>query len=71
MLVKLAIIAILIFILASLGSALVFMMQDRGRSRRTAKALTVRISLSIGLFVLLMVAYATGLITPHGVYPAP
>lgn len=71
MLVKLAVIAILVVILASLGSALVFMIQDQGRGRRTAKALTVRISLSIGLFVLLMAAYATGLITPHGIYPVP
>jgi hypothetical protein len=45
------------------------MIRDKGQSHRTLKALTVRITLSVGLFILLMVAYATGLITPHGIYP--
>ena len=48
-------------ILASLGSALVFLMREPG-SVRTARALTVRVGLSIGLFALLMLGYATGLI---------
>ena len=69
MLVKIAVVVILLVILGSLGSALVFMIRDQGRGHRTAKALTVRISLSIGLFLLLMIAYAAGLIEPHGVYP--
>ena len=34
-----------------------------------ARALTVRIVLSIALFVLLMLAWYAGLITPHGVIP--
>jgi hypothetical protein len=52
-------------ILASLGSALYYMIRDRGHSQRTVRALTVRIALSIALFVLLMVGYATGII-PRG-----
>lgn len=67
MLVKGFIVFILLLILASLGSALYTMFTDHGDSNRTVKALTIRISLSIGLFVLLMIAYATGLITPHGI----
>jgi putative copper export protein len=66
---KLLIIAILVLILLSLGSGLVFLISDKGQKTRTVKALTVRIALSLGLFVLLIVAYATGLITPHGVLP--
>ena len=69
MLVKAAVIILLLVILSSLGSGLFFLIRDRGKSTRTAKALTVRIALSLCLFVLLMVAAATGLITPHGVYP--
>jgi len=52
-------------ILASLGSALYTMIRDKGHSQRTVKALTVRIALSIALFILLMVGYATGII-PRG-----
>jgi len=61
---KVIVIVVLITILASLGSALVAML--RGRSGLTLKALTLRVALSIGLFVFLMIAYATGLISPHG-----
>lgn len=63
------IIVVLIFlgILASLGSALVHLVRGRGRSDRTAKALTFRIGLSFGLFALLFLFYWTGLIQPHGI----
>jgi hypothetical protein len=55
----------LIVIVASLGSALYYMIRDKGRSERAVKALTVRITLSIVLFILLIVGYATGII-PRG-----
>ena len=63
----LVIILIFIGILASLGSALVHLVRGRGRSERTAKALTVRIGMSIGLFVLLFLLWWAGLIRPHGI----
>jgi hypothetical protein len=66
---KIAVLVVLLFILFSLGSGLFFLVQDKGQSKRAVKALTVRIALSLGLFILLMIAYYTGLITPHGVYP--
>jgi Na+-driven multidrug efflux pump len=59
------VILFLIVILASLGSALYYMIRDKGRSERAVKALTVRITLSIVLFILLIVGYATGII-PRG-----
>jgi hypothetical protein len=59
---KVIVIVVLIAILASLGSALIL----HGRSGLTLQALTLRVALSIGLFVFLMIAYATGLISPHG-----
>ncbi len=71
MLVKIAVVIVLFIILISLGSGLFFMIRDKGQSDRTIKALTLRIALSVGLFLLLLIAYATGLITPHGVYPVP
>jgi hypothetical protein len=63
---KIVVIAFLVFILASLGSALYYLIRDKGQSERTVKALTVRIGLSIALFLLLMLGYATGFISPHG-----
>ena len=67
MLTKVVIIAILLGIIASLGAALVYMMKDRGGSERSARALTIRIGVSIGLFMLLFVLWWAGLIQPHGV----
>lgn len=62
------IIIVLIFIgiLASLGSALVHLVRGRESSERTAKALTVRIGMSVGLFALLFLLWWAGLIRPHG-----
>ncbi len=69
MLFKFLAAVILLTILASLGMGLVYMMRDKGQSDRTVKALTFRIGLSVTLFILFLIAAATGLITPHGVLP--
>lgn len=61
---RLAVILILLGIVGSLASALFYLFRDDNSSRRTLRALTVRISLSVALFVLLLVAYAAGLIQP-------
>jgi len=45
------------------------MMGDKGQSKKMVNALTVRVALSILLFVLLYVAWYTGQIQPHGVLP--
>jgi hypothetical protein len=50
-------------ILASLGSALFFMIRDKGRSMNTVKMLAVRVALSIGLFLVLIIGYKLGYIT--------
>lgn len=67
--IKLLVIVIFLCILGSLGSGMVFLVRDKGRSDRTVKALTWRIGLSIGLFALLFLLFATGVISPHGVRP--
>ncbi len=62
------IIVILAFagILFSLGSALFYLMRDQGRSRRTVQALTVRIGLSVALFLFVLLAHALGWIEATG-----
>jgi hypothetical protein len=53
----------LAFILVSLFSALYFLMKDKAGSERTARALTIRVVLSISLFALLLLAFKLGIIT--------
>jgi len=64
-LIKGIIVLALIGIIASLGSGLVFLLKDKSQSKRTVKALTIRIGISVALFVLVLIAMATGLITPN------
>jgi hypothetical protein len=60
------VIVLLLAIVGSLASALVYLFRDDNDSRRTVRALTVRIGLSVSLFILLLVAYAMGFIEPGG-----
>ena len=60
---KIFVLLFIVLILASLGSALYFMVKDKGGSTRTVKALTWRVALSITLFALLMLGFHFGIIT--------
>jgi hypothetical protein len=59
---KIIVILFVLLILASLGSALFFLVTDRGQSKRTARALAFRVGLSLTLFLLLMAGHYFGLI---------
>jgi hypothetical protein len=67
MLIKLLIVAVLIAIVASLGTGLFHLVKDDGQSKRMVNALTIRIALSVLLFILLFVAWRMGIIAPHHV----
>ena len=69
--IKVIIILVFLGIIVSLGSGLYYLVNDKGDSRRTLRALTWRIGLSVGLFAFLMILIAFGVIEPHGVYPTP
>lgn len=56
-----------LLILGSLGSALFFLMRDKGKSNRTVQALTMRVGASITLFLLLLLAHYLGWIEPTGI----
>lgn len=62
---KLIILLLLIGVVASLFSGLFFLYRDQGAGHRTVKALTLRIGLSITIFVLLILAYHFGVISGH------
>jgi len=65
MFIKAFIIIIMVVILVSLGSSLVFLVRDKGKTNRAVKALTWRIGLSLGLFLFLFLAFSMGWISPH------
>ncbi len=64
--IKILVIVVLFAIVGSLGSALFHLSSGKGDSKKMAKALTVRVGLSVVLFILLMLAWHNGLISPHG-----
>jgi hypothetical protein len=56
----------IVFILASLASALYYLVKDKGQSDRTVKMLTVRVALSLTLFIMLMAGYYFGIVPHNG-----
>ena len=69
-LIRILVLVVLIGIVASLGAALFQLARKTGDSSKLARDLTIRVGLSIALFVLLMVAWHFGLIAPHGLAAA-
>lgn len=69
MIIKILVIIAFLLIISSLASALYHLVKHRGQeqSEKTVKALTFRIGLSVLLFILIFIAYATGLIKPEGI----
>jgi hypothetical protein len=65
--IKILIVACLLAIIASLGTGMFHLVKDKGDSKRMANALTIRVALSVALFVLLFIAWKQGLIQPHGI----
>jgi hypothetical protein len=58
---------VLLMIVVSLGSALYYMMKDRGNSTRMVHSLMLRIGLSIALFLGILLAHYFGLIEATGI----
>ena len=63
---KFVIVLLLVGVVLSLGSALVSMTRGPSSSKAMANALTVRVVLSVSLVVMLVIAWAFGLIEPRG-----
>lgn len=52
-------------VLGALGSALVFLMKDKGQGTRTLNALRLRVGLSIALLLLIWFSWYMGWISPR------
>ncbi|MBS1129691.1 MAG: hypothetical protein H6R16_693 [Proteobacteria bacterium] len=59
---KVLVFLLLVAIVGSLFSGLVFLYRDRGAGERTVRVLTWRIGLSIALFILLLIGFRFGFI---------
>jgi succinate dehydrogenase/fumarate reductase cytochrome b subunit len=66
-LIKILIVVCLLAIVASLGSGLFHLVNDKGESKKMVTALTIRIALSVALFILLFIAWSQGMLQPHGI----
>ncbi len=65
MVIKILIIGIMLTILYSLASSLIFLVRDKGEGDRTVRRLSWRIGLSIVLFLFLWGAFQLGWIEPN------
>jgi hypothetical protein len=63
---RIVIIILLFAVIASLFAGLYFVYKDKGNSNRAVISLTVRIALSVLVFVILIVSYHFGWITERG-----
>jgi len=63
------IVAMLLAIIASLGSGLYHMVSPKGDSARMVRSLAWRVALSAALFGLIFLFWRLGLIQPHGLLP--
>ena len=62
------IVVLLIAVVGSLGHALFSMSSGPDRAQQMAQALTVRITVSVALFALILVGYHFGWIEPHAIH---
>ena len=63
--IRVLILVALFGIVLSLGSALFHLSRGKGDPKKMVRALTIRVGLSVALFILLMLAWYNGLISPH------
>ena len=64
--IRIIVIAALVLIVASLGTALYHLYHDRGQGTRMVKALAIRVALSAGLLIFLVISYKLGWIGDAG-----
>jgi putative copper export protein len=69
MFIKIVILTLFILILASLAASMFTFIRDRENKQRTARLLTIRITLSVILFIVLGLSFLMGWIQPHPLLP--
>ena len=69
LIVKIIILVLFAAILLSLVAGWFTLVKDDNDSQRTVKLLTVRVTLSILLFVFVAISFYMGWLQPHGIVP--
>ncbi len=67
MLTKIFVLIMVVLIFASLGTALFQLLRGEEMSERVIKALTLRVVISLLLFIILLLLFSFGVISPRGV----
>lgn len=67
MLMKVFIVLMMVGIVFSLGNAFYYLLKNRTSGTDMVKALSYRVGISLALFLILLLAFALGLIKPHGI----
>ncbi|VAW47214.1 hypothetical protein MNBD_GAMMA02-577 [hydrothermal vent metagenome] len=62
---KYLIVVILLFIIFSLGSAMFYLVKGQGQSKNTVRFLTIRVVLSVVLFLFILLSAKMGWIEPN------
>ncbi len=57
---KIVIVVLLLLVVVSLFSGLLFMYRDKGQSKRTVIALTIRVGLSLAILAMVVAAHFLG-----------
>lgn len=69
---KIVILVLLAIVILSLASGLVYLLRGGSESaEKMARALTVRISLSLLIIFLIILAFSMGWLQPHSLLPVP
>ena len=66
MLFKFILVGLLLFVVGSLFTAFYYLVKDPAAATRVVKTLFVRVGLSLGIMLLLLLGTGLGWITPHG-----
>ncbi|VAW40952.1 hypothetical protein MNBD_GAMMA01-328 [hydrothermal vent metagenome] len=66
---KIVIVVVLLFIMYNLAVAMYYMIKDKGQGKNTVRFLTVRIAVSVGLFIVILFALKMGWIQAHSLLP--
>jgi hypothetical protein len=63
--IKILVVLMLLAVIASLFSGLFFMLRHGGGGKRIVQVLTLRVALSVGLFILIMIGFQANLWGSH------
>lgn len=69
--VKIIIVLLLLAIVGTLMTSMVFLVKDRSDRKRTLTGLKIRVALSVTLVLFVLLSYYQGWLRPHPVVPPP